>query len=144
MSNQSVIKADTERTRNKLIHKHEKFDFELLLTFYCKETGIYYKQGMNEVLAPFMLFSKCGLSLCLVYKMYKKFISRFLQDMFSDEEFTVLESQFILFRLILRYCDPELCFFLGRQKIGPELFSAPWFVTLFSSKINEIDCLYDL
>jgi len=50
MANQSVIKADSKRTRTE---KANKFAFkeylEIMLTTYCKLNSIKYKQGLNEV-----------------------------------------------------------------------------------------------
>ena len=82
MPNQRVIKTDSERTRNKQLTKNEKGMLELLLTFYCKQEQIYYKQGLNEVLAPFMIFLRDGLSLCKVYLYFKNFVKNYLPCMF--------------------------------------------------------------
>ncbi|CAG9311717.1 TBC1D23_4 [Blepharisma stoltei] len=144
LPNQDVIKVDSERTRMRLINKQEKDLIELLLTYFCKETNINYKQGMNEVLAPFLLFFRDGLSLSKVYRLYHNFVAKFLENMFSDDEFVILESYFVLFKLLLRYYDPELGLFLDDNKIGPELYATPWFITLFASKIADVEVLYEL
>lgn len=52
LPNQNVVRADTERSR--FIGK-EHFDImQQLLTFYCKHEGISYKQGINEIMSPFL------------------------------------------------------------------------------------------
>ncbi|CAG9323060.1 unnamed protein product [Blepharisma stoltei] len=142
--NQRVIRSDSERTRIKLMTKKEKFLIELLLTFYCKREHITYKQGLNEVLAPFLLFFRDGLSLCKVFLYFSNFIKNYLPLMFVDKEFKALETQFILYRLLLRYYDPELSSFLNYYKIGPELYATPWFLTLLASKISDIEVQYSL
>ena len=47
LDNQSVVRADAERTRG---NDHLDKDLvELVLTKYCKSNNIKYKQGLNEV-----------------------------------------------------------------------------------------------
>lgn len=52
MENQRVVRADAERTRGQ--EKLDKDMIELILTKYCKNNNIKYKQGLNEIVAPFM------------------------------------------------------------------------------------------
>jgi RNase H-fold protein (predicted Holliday junction resolvase) len=52
LENQRVVRADAERTRGS--ENLDKDTIELILTKYCKNNNIKYKQGLNEVLAPFM------------------------------------------------------------------------------------------
>jgi hypothetical protein len=132
MPNQRVIKTDSERTRNNLLSKSEKGILELLLTYYCKQEEIYYKQGLNEVLAPFMIFMRDGLSLFKVYLYFKNFVKNYLPFMFVDKEFKALQAQFLLFRLLIRYYDPEVSIFLAAHNIEPELYCMPWFLTLLA------------
>ena len=121
MPNQRVIKTDSERTRNKQLTKNER-----------KSEQIYYKQGLNEVLAPFMIFLRDGLSLCKVYLYFKNFVKNYLPCMFVDKEFKALQAQFLLFRLLIRYYDPEISIFLAANNIEPELYCMPWFLTLLA------------
>jgi hypothetical protein len=47
LENQRVVRADSERTRgNEMLDKDM---VELVLTKYCKNNNIKYKQGLNEV-----------------------------------------------------------------------------------------------
>lgn len=132
MPNQRVIRTDAERTRNKQLSKSEKGLLELFLTFYCKQESIYYKQGLNEVLAPFMLFMRDGVSMCNVYLYFKNFVKNYLPSMFVDKEFKALQAQFLLFRLLVRYFDSEISVFLAANNIEPELYCMPWFLTLLA------------
>jgi hypothetical protein len=52
MENQRVVRADAERTRGQ--EQLDKDMIELILTKYCKNNNIKYKQGLNEIVAPFM------------------------------------------------------------------------------------------
>jgi hypothetical protein len=58
LHNQRVIKTDSERTRNMLITEDERDLLEQILTTYCKNENVSYKQGMNEVLSPFLLLGR--------------------------------------------------------------------------------------
>jgi len=54
---QKVIKNDCNRTRIKdqeLIPEFKE-KLEKYLVLYCKHSGIKYKQGLNEIFAPFLL-----------------------------------------------------------------------------------------
>lgn len=53
LENQSIISLDIERTRNSI--KHAKVKAEKMLTLYCKMHKVKYKQGMNEIVALFLL-----------------------------------------------------------------------------------------
>ena len=125
MPNQRVIKTDSERTRNKQLTKNEKGMLELLLTYYCKQEQIFYTQGLNEVLAPFIIFLREGLSLCKVYLYFKNFVKNYLNCMFIDIEFKALQAQFLLFRLLIRYDDPEVSIFLAAYNVEPEIYCMP-------------------
>jgi len=52
LQNQNVIKADTERAR--FISNQHHSAMQSLLTYLCKSEGISYKQGINDVTAPFL------------------------------------------------------------------------------------------
>ncbi len=47
MDNQRVVRADAERTRGN--EQLDKDAVELILTKFCKNNNIKYKQGLNEV-----------------------------------------------------------------------------------------------
>lgn len=81
---QSIIKIDCERTRDEILTSLEKKDLELMLTFFCKDYGISYKQGINEICAPFVLMTRDGLPLPQAYLCFKQFIKQNLTSMFSD------------------------------------------------------------
>ena len=144
LPNQLVIRTDIERTRNGLLNKQEKYIMQLLLTYYCKEKSISYKQGLNELLAPFVVLMKEGCGLNEIYLMFSSFVDKFLHNVFVEEDFRVLEALLMLLRLFVRYYDPEVLKFLNENGIGPELFATPWFLTLFANKISDIELLYEL
>ena len=81
---QHIIRIDCERTRDEILTSKEKNLLELVLTFFCKDCNISYKQGLNEICAPFVLMTRDGLPLNLAYVYFKHFIQQNLSSMFSD------------------------------------------------------------
>eukprot|EP00921_Rhytidocystis_pertsovi_P020481 GHVQ01032678.1.p1 GENE.GHVQ01032678.1~~GHVQ01032678.1.p1 ORF type:complete len:1152 (+),score=133.43 GHVQ01032678.1:261-3716(+) len=147
--NQRVINSDVCRTRADLsMFKSAEscWEMECLLTFYCKSKALKYKQGLNEVLAPFLfLRDPQGFGIVDVYNCFHAFMTRYLPFMFQDEEFISLQYTFHLFNHLMLYHDPTLACFLADSKATPELYVTPWFLTLFASKTN-IDlllCIWD-
>ncbi|CAE7388083.1 tbc1d23 [Symbiodinium natans] len=87
-----------------------------MLTCWCQERQVKYKQGLNEVFELFVTFVRD----------YTPF--------FSSEEFVPLQCAFIFFRRLLLYHRPDLHnLFVEKDVCGPE-FCMPWFLTLFASK----------
>ena len=140
-SNQRVIKYDCERTRSVIDEfrtPEVRLVMEQLLTFYCRSYSVKYKQGMNEVLAPFVYLKLFGgiATWPDVYALYSAFIDRFLPNMFTDDEFQFLQRSCVLFRACLRYHAPALSSRLDAAMVTPEMYVTPWFLTLFASKTS--------
>ncbi|CAK4166682.1 unnamed protein product [Aphanomyces euteiches] len=137
-SNQRVIRADAPRTRSKDFPSDSRETIERslvqMLTFYCKSKNIRYKQGMNEVLAPFLLLRMASPEWTdsIVYQCFYTFIDKFLTNVYSDREFRSLQCSMRLLRLLLQYHDPVLCAHLDQHDMTPELYVTPWFMTFFA------------
>ena len=144
LPNQRVIRNDSERTRNDLLLTREKYVLELLLTYYCKNTHTFYKQGLNELLAPFLILGRHGLTLTEIYLYFHNFIRNYMPTLFIDKDFRTLQVLMQLYKSLLKYFDPELSGFLEDLGIGPELYASPWFLTLFASKIEDISIVFNL
>lgn len=132
LPSQKVIKSDADRTRSTLLSLAERDQLELILTYYCKENSLPYKQGLNEVLAPFVLLMREGLSTEECYLCFQTFVALFLKPFYVDKDFRLLRAQFFVLRLMLKYHEPRFSAFLKQCSIGPELYSTPWFLTLFA------------
>ena len=89
-------------------------------------------QGLHEMMVPFMLLSEPRLPESDISNLFYAFISKFNPQTFLDEDFNSLQCSFKLYRLLLLYHDPELCLLLDNNDMGPELYSAPWFITLWA------------
>jgi len=155
LPNQRVIRVDVERTRVDLPEFREPPAQEFLtqlLTYFCKTRQCRYKQGLNEVLAPFVylltqrradepdIFCKPGTE-GLVYRMWTTFMDRFIPHLYDDdrpgegEEMITLQCSFRFFELLLLYHDPELWHLLDHNKLKPELYASPWLMTMFAQNI---------
>uniref|UniRef100_M4BUX6 TBC1 domain family member 23 n=2 Tax=Hyaloperonospora arabidopsidis (strain Emoy2) TaxID=559515 RepID=M4BUX6_HYAAE len=157
LDNQRVIAADAARTRSNELRFKAPETVELvvkLLTYYCKCRSIQYKQGMNEVLAPFLLLTeqrknctdRVPLAEGVVFQCFYALIDRFLPQVFVDKEFRSLQGSLQLYRLLMLYHDPELCHYLDQRDMTPELYVTPWFMTFFarSLPLDLVFCLWDL
>nr|CCA16383.1 conserved hypothetical protein [Albugo laibachii Nc14] len=160
LDNQKVILGDATRTRAQDARFRDpgcSDSLTRILTYYCKAKGIRYKQGMNEVLAPFLMLqqqlsqahvngqrkesetldSEMIYSEGVLYQCFYAMIERFLPHTFQDEEFHSLQCSLQLYRLLLLYHDPELCQFLDQHDMSPEIYLTPWFMTLFARNLER-------
>ncbi|OWZ15845.1 hypothetical protein PHMEG_00010450 [Phytophthora megakarya] len=146
LDNQRVIAADAARTRGNEPRFKQPETAELvvkLLTYYCKCRSVTYKQGMNEVLAPFLLLTEqrdgcedpVPLAEGVVFQCFYALIDKFLPHVFVDKEFKSLQCSFQLYKLLMLYHDPELCHYLDQHDMTPELYVTPWFMTLFARSL---------
>jgi len=136
LSNQGVIKNDAKRTRPEIEDRSTFMSYlELALTYYCKLTNISYKQGLNELLAPFLYLksSSARVSLHVVLDGFIRFMKVYTPKFYNDEEFLALEYSFVLITVLLKYHDPELSLYMESKGITPELYSTSWLLTLFAA-----------
>jgi len=132
---QQVLENDVRRTRAEL----EAFRtvpfrqaMQDILQHFCLMHNIQYKQGMNEVLAPFMWMLPPPRGTSLPYALFEAFLFRYLERLFCLDESLFLFKSFKLFHLLLLYHDPQLALHLNERHFPPELYSSPWFLTLFA------------
>ena len=133
--NQRVIHSDIDRTRKMERGALPSFcDYcESILTFYCKENSIKYKQGLNEITGPFVLIkAKIQISFSKIYNMFICFIDKFLTNYFLEEEFYSLQSSFSLLNLLLKYHSPEIQSVFESAMIGPDMYATSWILTIFA------------
>lgn len=138
-----VVDADVRRTRGYLPIFQEPATQEtvrMLLTTFCLANGVRYKQGMHELLAPFVALSPDPplppLPAEAIYAMFSRFISRYLGPFFRDEGTRVLQEGFSLFEMLLAYHDPELAQHLKKHDFPPALYLTPFLVTLFAHNLE--------
>lgn len=82
---QRTLHVDVARTKSGILTQAEKDDLEIMLTYYCKSENHTYKQGMNEILVPFLLMNREGIPRHLIYTCFSKFIEKFISNLFRDD-----------------------------------------------------------
>ncbi|CAE8623791.1 unnamed protein product [Polarella glacialis] len=146
-TNQRVIHADCERTRADTEYFRRpdvRRKMEEMLTCWCQQQKARYKQGLNEVLAPFLHLqteeppqAQGGRakppSDDEVFALFNVFLVRFA-PFFDSDDFVPLQCAFVFFRRLLLYHRPDLHNLLVERGVSPDMFCMPWFLTLFASK----------
>lgn len=134
-NNNKVIHNDVERTRVKdreLLHEF-RFYLEKILSYYCFKNDLFYKQGLNEILAPFLLLkSNINISFSKIFNIYSCFIGRFLPNYYSEKDFFSLQSMLSLLNVLLRYHNPMLYYLLEYAMITPEMYATSWLLTFIA------------
>jgi len=113
------------------------------ITYYCKNTKISYKQGLNEVLGPiFLIHSKINktdfsnkintISLSRLYNFSLSFINKFLLNFYHQLELYPLQSCLSMLKVLAKYHAPELMNLLDYALVTPEMYATSWILTLFA------------
>ena len=142
-----TIKNDARRTRVR-----ERFNFpdfekvlQKILVYFCKLNNIEYKQGLNEVLGPFLLlkvkFPKMKLS--KIYNLFTLFIDYFFSNYYYEVELFSFRSSISLVNLLLKYHDPLLYSLFKENNISPEMYAINWLLTSYANK-NSLEITYTL
>lgn len=132
---QQVLDADVHRTRAELEQFRSptwRHTVKVILQKLCVDHDIQYKQGMNEVLAPFLLLNPPPDNQLITYALFRAFLFRYLERFFCVDDSSYLFKAFRLFHLLLLSVDPQLAFHLNDLDFVPELYAPQWFLTLFA------------
>jgi hypothetical protein len=130
-----VLEADVKRTRSDMDEFRSaayKKCINDILQYFCISNNVQYKQGMNELLAPFVYLNAPPKGNMMSYLLFQALLFRYLQRYFCLDESTFLFKSFRMFDLLLLYHDPQLALHLQEQDFIPELYSTQWFLTLFA------------
>lgn len=146
------IEADVARTRPALARFKQpavRGALLRLLSLFCVRKGVGYTQGLNELLAPFVLLADTGGNPRIVFALFSAFLERFAPWMLDSSEskvFDVLKRAFKYFGRLLLYHDPVLFWRLEREGMTPDLYATSWFVTLFARNftVETVLALWDL
>lgn len=142
-----TIQNDSKRTRVRERFNFNDFESVLqkLLIYFCKLNNIEYKQGLNEVLGPFLLlkvkFPK--LTLSKIYNLFTLFIDLFFSNYYYEVELFSFRSSISLVNLLLKYHDPSLYTLFKENNISPEMYAINWLLTTYANK-NSLEITYTL
>lgn len=146
------IEKDVERTRPGLARFKQpavRGALLRLLSLFCERHKVAYVQGLNELLAPFILLADTGSNPRIAYALFSAFVACFAPWTLEASEtrmFEVLKRLFKYFERLLLYHDPELYWLLDRHTMTPDLYATSWFITLFSRNftVESVLALWDL
>ena len=135
LNNQKVIHKDCDRTRT--LERKIQFSFveysEYIITYYCQKHNFKYKQGLNEIVGPFVLIKqKLNISFSKLYNLFVAFVDKFLTNYFLEDEFFSLQSSLSLLNILLNYHDPEIKIILDNSYLTPEVYATSWILTVFA------------
>jgi len=136
----SLKRFQEERIRNALLR---------FLSLFCHRHSINYIQGLNEILAPFILLPDTSSNPKLLYALFSSFVSRFatfLLDAFEPRVFCTLKLAFSCFARLFLYHDPELFWHLEQLGMSVDLYAPSWFITVFARNfsVQTLFALWDL
>ena len=115
---QHVLENDVKRTRSEIPDfrspEYRKSLTEILQLF-CVVHDIQYKQGMNELVAPFLYLHSPPKGNALPFTLYEAFLFRYLERYFCLDDSSFLFKAFRLFHILLLYHDPQLALHLDEH-----------------------------
>ncbi|CAM9422410.1 unnamed protein product [Ascophyllum nodosum] len=136
---QRVLAADIKRTRQAYAMFKRDDVMQVVskvLERYCVGHGIRYKQGQNELVAPFVMLQDPPLPVPVLGLLFESFMGRFVSRWFVDDEIEALLVSYRVFRVLLYYLDPGLASKLDDADFVPELYATAWLITLFSRNLS--------
>ncbi|XP_075544109.1 TBC domain-containing protein kinase-like protein isoform X2 [Dermacentor variabilis] len=121
---------------------HAKFK-RLLKAWVVSHPHYVYWQGLDSLCAPFLYLhfnDEASAYACL-----STFISRYLYDFFLQDNSQVIKEYLAVFSHLVAFHDPELTNHLDSIGFLPELYSIPWFLTMYTHvfPLHKIFHLWD-
>lgn len=144
-----VLLADVKRTRGDVkefrSNAYRQVIHDILLHF-CLKHNVQYKQGMNEVLAPFIFLllpvvAGADASYQLTFALFEALLFRYLERYFFLDDSSYLFKSFRMLQLLLEFHDPQLGRHLNYHNFLPEVYSPQWFLTMFSRALPLVNVL---
>ncbi|XP_075224896.1 TBC1 domain family member 23 [Lycorma delicatula] len=140
---QNILREDCQQFVAKLGNDDEDklsvlSDLESIVTYHRKSLGpeVKYERGNGwiELLLPLIALKLPRSDTCRLFQAV------------SNRYIPCNANAFHLFRLLLLYHDPQLCSFLDTRRITPDLYTGPWFQSLFAGtcKLNVTTAMWDL
>ena len=138
--NYKVVSNDIPRTRFKekvLVNKFTSL-LEYFISYYCMENKIVYKQGLNEIVAPFLLlkYKLPNIPFYKIYNLFSGFINTFATNYFYEKTFYSLKNSLGLLTLLLKYHAPIVQNLFDKIMITPEMYATNWILTTFCGKLK--------
>ena len=145
--NTKIISSDIPRTRcreKKLVNSFPSLT-QYFINYYCTENNIIYKQGLNEVIAPFILikYKLPNISVHEIYNLFSGYINTFAPNYYYEKTFYSLKNSLCLLTLLLKYHAPIIQNLFDKIALNPEMYGTNWLLTTFCGKF-KIHLIYHL
>ncbi|KAJ7357723.1 hypothetical protein OS493_023862 [Desmophyllum pertusum] len=114
---------------------HQKFK-RILKGWVVCHTDLVYWQGLDSLCAPFL--SLHFNDEALAYACLAAFIPKYLYHFFLKDNSAIIQEYLAVFSQMIAFHDPELFNHLYDTGFIPELYSIPWFLTMFCRKYTRL------
>ena len=145
--NSTIVSNDIPRTRGreKILLNSFSSLIEYFINYYCSDNKIAYKQGLNEIIAPFLLlkYKLPNIPYYTIYNLFSGFINTFATNYFYEKSCYSLKNSLYLLTLLLKYHAPALQNYFDKLYISPEMYATKWLLTSFCG-ILKIHLVYYL
>ena len=161
LPNRRVVVADVARTRqDEDLFRSDavRGALERTVARFCADRGAPYRQGLNEVVAPWFgaalreaeaslgtpgaMPSRRAAGRCLAA--FATFVDAYAPFLVTeDAEAEALQLACEIFSWLLRYHDPSLARALDQHDVSPQLFATPWLLTV-GARCLPLDAVVDL
>ncbi len=145
--NCKIVSNDIPRTRSRekfLVNSFSNL-LEYYINYYCNHNKILYKQGLSEIIAPFILlkYKLPNIPYYTIYNLLSGFINTFATNYYYDKKCFCLTNSLYLLPLLLKYHSPVLQNLFDKIDVNPEMYGTSWLLTAFCSKL-QIHLVYHL
>ena len=145
--NYKIVSNDIPRTRFREKNILNSFSslLEYFISYYCMENNIVYKQGLNEIIAPFLLlkYKLPNIPYYVIYNLFSGYINTFATNYYYEKTFYSLRNSLCLLTLLLKYHAPALHNLFDKILLTPEMYGTNWLLTTFCGKL-KLHLLYHL
>jgi hypothetical protein len=145
--NSKIVSNDIPRTRGreKILLNSFSSLLEYFINFYCNNNKILYKQGLSEIIAPFLLlkYKLPNIPYYTIYNLLSGFINTYATNYYYEKTCFSLTNSLYLLPLLLKYHSPALQNLFDKILINPEMYGTSWLLTSFCSKL-QLHLLYHL
>ena len=133
--NSTIVSNDIPRTRGreKILLNSFSSLIEYFINYYCSDNKLAYKQGLNEIIAPFLLlkYKLPNIPYYTIYNLFSGFINTFATNYFYEKSCYSLKNSLYLLTLLLKYHAPALQNYFDKLYISPEMYGTKWLLTSF-------------
>lgn len=119
---------------------HWKFK-RILKAWVVSHPEYVYWQGLDSLCAPFLYLNFNDEA--LAFSCLSAFIPKYLHRFFQKDNTSVIQEYLAVFSHLISFHDPQLCNHLDAIGFIPDLYSIPWFLTMYAH-VFPLDKIFHL